>query len=278
MTARATEAVMMSFTSKRNRPGRPAGTARVLLAGVTVVFLITGCGSGGGDSAEESSASSSSTVPATGSTVASAAPALSSGYLPLFPFSGPADVTEWQQAYRSGGHQPWHLDAGETAVAFARALGYNEVDRATSSTIQGDDAKIGVGWVAPEEMERPATVAVVHLKRFGTDEDSPWEVVGTEDTSLSLTTPAYGSTAASPTTVGGRITGVDESLIVTVHAPDQTTIGRADPIPGGGQNQPWSTKVSFTAQPGQVLTIAVCTGGHLRQVERFAVTGIRVRG
>jgi hypothetical protein len=270
---------MMSFRSGTTRPGRFAATARVLLAGATAVFLITGCGSGGKDSAGETPASSSNTVSASTSAATSADVALPAGYLPLFPFSGPDDVIAWQQAYRSEGHQPWHLDAGETAVAFARVLGYDEVDRATSSTIQGDDAKIGVGWMAPEEMKNPATIAVVHLKRFGTGQDAPWEVVGTEDTSLVLTTPAYGSTVSSPVAVGGRITGVDESLVVTVRSvQDHELIGQADPIPGGGQNQPWSTTVTVAPRPGQLLVIAVATGGHLRAVERFAVTGVRARG
>lgn len=107
-------------------------------------------------------------------------------------------MTQWQQAYRSGGHQPWHLDAEQTAVAFARALGYVEVDQATSGTIEGDDAKIGVGWM--------------------------------------------------------------------------------DPVPGGGPDQPWSVEVTFSGEPGQVLTIAVTTGRHIREVKRFAVTGVRVQG
>jgi len=33
--------------------------------------------------------------------------------------------------------------------------------------------------------------------------------------------------------------------------------------------------VTFHATPGQVITIAAATGGHLAAVEQFAVTGAR---
>ena len=47
------------------------------------------------------------------------------------------------------------------------------------------------------------TAAVIHLLRFGPEADVPWEVVGTRDTDLTLDTPGYGSTAASPSPSAG---------------------------------------------------------------------------
>ena len=44
----------------------------------------------------------------------------------------------------------------------------------------------------------------------------------------------------------------------------------------GGARSPWSASVTFLATPGQVITIAAATGGHVAAVERFAVTGARV--
>ena len=49
---------------------------------------------------------------------------------------------------------------------------------------------------------------------FGPDADSPWEVVGSDDTTFSVEQPAYGSTVQSPMLVGGHITGVDENIRV----------------------------------------------------------------
>ncbi len=43
----------------------------------------------------------------------------------------------------------------------------------------------------------------------------------------------------------------------------------------GGTRSPWSASVTFLATPGQVITIAAATGGHVATVERFAVTGAR---
>lgn len=60
-------------------------------------------------------------------------------------------------------------------------------------------------------------------------------------------------------------------------------VGRDGPLgeycclPAGGDNQPWSAQVTLTepVQPG-TLTVVVSTGGHVAEVERFAVTGLRV--
>jgi hypothetical protein len=195
-------------------------------------------------------------------------------FQPLWPFAGTADAAVWQRAYRTGGHQPWHLDPAATALAFARDhLGYTELDRTTSRTVAGSQAWIGVGAERPDGST--STAAVVHLARIGAGADAPWEVVGTRDTTLSLTTPAYGSTVSSPVVVGGRITGVDESLAVQVRSRQGKLLGRSAGLPAGGDRTPWSTQLAFSAPAGTVLTIAVSTGGHVAAVERFAVTAAR---
>ena len=77
--------------------------------------------------------------------------------------------------------------------------------------------------------------------------------------------------------IGGKITGVDESLRAEVHR-----LGAGGPVgsfccqPAGGQASPWTFSVPFHGTPGQVITIVVHTGGHVAAVERFAVTGARV--
>ena len=51
---------------------------------------------------------------------------------------------------------------------------------------------------------------------------------------------------------------------------DRATVAR---VPAGGDHAAWTTgPVSFT-QRG-VLTIVASTGGHLQQVERFAIHGV----
>jgi hypothetical protein len=196
-------------------------------------------------------------------------------YQSLWPFADIAQANAWQAAYREGGHQPWHLDPAMTAQSFTQGyLGYTELDSVTTQRLSRREAWIGVGYALPNE-RGPATAAVIHLVRLGDDKDSPWEVVGTDDTMLSLTRPAYGSAITSPVTVGGRISGVDENLRVRILELQSEVVGESDPIPAGGMHTPWSAQVAFTAPQGKVLTIAVSTGGHVKAVERFAITGVR---
>jgi hypothetical protein len=199
------------------------------------------------------------------------------GLLPLWPFTTLAEASAWQQAFRAGGQQPWHLDVERTALSFASGyLGYREVVLVTSRTVTGDDALVGVGWKDPNG--RPSTVGTLHLVRWGSGEDRPWVVVGSQDSLLTLTTPAYAATVASPLVVGGLITGVDESLHVMVLRPGATgPIAQVQGLGAGGERTPWHTTLTFAARSGTVLTVAVSTGGHVMSVERFAVTGVRVR-
>jgi hypothetical protein len=196
-------------------------------------------------------------------------------YQPLWPFTSVADAAAWQAAYRSGGHQPWHLDPGRTALTFTTGyLGFTEIDRVVSRSVHGSEAWIAVGYRDPNGDNGVA--AVLHLARIGTGQDAPWEVVGSRDTTLTLDRPAYGTKVTSPVTVGGRITGVDESILVQVRQPSsERPLGSAPGVPAGGENQPWSTRVSFRGATDPALTIVASTGGHLLVVERFAITAIR---
>ena len=250
--------------------GAPSGGPAPAPAPTTVTVTVTP--SGPSPSAPTAGPSTSST---TASTTASIAPVLRSGYLPLYPFATGRQVQAWQRAYRADGSGGWHRSAGRTALEFARSyLGYTEVDRTTSRAGTADDVRVGVGWGDPSG--RDVTVGVVHLLRFGTGADAPWEVVGTKDTVLSLTTPRYGSTVSGAFWVGGRITGVDESLVVEVRAlPSGDVLAAPAPLPAGGEDTPWRTRVGVHAAAGTVLTVSVSTGGHLMGVEAFAVTGVR---
>ncbi|GIH71341.1 hypothetical protein Mth01_35940 [Sphaerimonospora thailandensis] len=198
-------------------------------------------------------------------------------YQPLWPFADHAQARSWTLSYRSGGHQPWHLDADQTALSFTQGyLGFKDIDRVISRTVKGTHARVAVGFRG-EEGGRAMTAAVLHLVKFGDEADAPWEVVGTDDTTLSLTTPAYGASVASPVQAGGRITGVDESIRVQArHPASEDALGESGPVQAGGTDQPWSATLAFHATPGQTVTLVVSTGGHIAEVERFAVTGVRL--
>ncbi|MGU3501734.1 hypothetical protein [Mycobacterium sp. C31M] len=188
-------------------------------------------------------------------------------YLPLWPFASEAEAMSANTA--------WHRDPQETALHFARDyLGFAEIDRTTTVTEHVDEAWVGVGYASPNGDSH--TAATIHLARFGTAPDAPWEVVGSLDDDLALTSPPYGSTAGSVIDAGGTITGVDESLHLQVHqGTGGEVLGEFCCVPAGGEAQPWSARVATSPpQPG-ALTVVVWTGGHVAEVERFAVTGLR---
>ena len=206
---------------------------------------------------------------------AAPAPAYEFGYQPLWPFANLASAQAWQAAHRSSGVQPWHADPAQTALSFTQGyLGLTEINRVTSTRVTSDGAYVGVGYRAPNG--GTDTSAVLFLVRFGPDADSPWEVVGSDDTTFSLEQPAYGSTVQSPMLAGGHITGSDENIRVTVRSLASTApVGGACCQPAGGNGTAWAMSVPFFSAPaGTVLTIVATTGGHLQTVERFAIMGV----
>jgi hypothetical protein len=266
-----------SGTGSATPPGSP-GTTAVAGAATLAATIVPIPGA--------TAATSATSATATASTAATTAVGPQPGApasVPLWPFTTVAQARSWQASYRSGGHQPWHLDAAATALGFTRGhLGYTAVDRVTTQRVNGTDAHIGVGWSDPELRSGPAagTAAVLHLVRLGAGADAPWVVVGSDDTSLTLDHPRYGAVVppVHPLSlqVGGLISGVDESLRVIVLGTSTTPLARSAPLSSGGTRVPWSTSLSLVAPSGSVLTVAVSTGGHLRTVERFAITAVRV--
>jgi hypothetical protein len=253
-------------------------TVRAVVAAVAAGLLTSACG--GGASGPSPSAAPAASAPASSTAVASPSPSsppAAFGYQPLYPFASLAEAETWQASYTSGGHQPWHLSANRTALSFTQGyLGFSGINRVVRHTLTSRDARVAVGFALPNG--RLSRAAVIHLVRYGAGRYAPWEVVGTDDTSLTLDVPAYGSAVSSPVRIGGMITGVDENLRAEVHA-----LGAGSPVgtycckPAGGQASPWSFRVTFNAAAGQVITIVVHVGGHVAGVERFAVTGVRAR-
>ncbi len=254
-----------------------------------LVASLTGCGSGSTPGASSTGTPTGSPTPTmtqpstspTATASASPSPTLPSSLsplMPLFPFARPTDVVAWQVSYRAGGHEPWHLDAGQTAVAFAQWLGYTDIDKALGTSAARVGVYVAVGHTVEAGTTPSGTAAQVHVVRWGTGPDAPWEVVGTLDTTLTITSPPYGAKVSSPLTAGGRITGVDENIKVQVRTlGSASVVGSYCCLPAGGEATPWSARVPFAAPAGSVLTVAVQTGGHRFSVERFAVTGVVAR-
>jgi hypothetical protein len=202
------------------------------------------------------------------------APAYEFSYQPLWPFADLASAQAWQAATRSSGVQPWHADPAQTALSFTQGyLGLTEINRVISTRVTSAGAYVGVGY--RDLNGGTHTSAVLFLVRFGPDADSPWEVVGSDDTTFSLEQPAYGSTVQSPMLVGGHITGSDENIRVAVRSLGSTApVGGSCCQPAGGNGSAWAMSIPFSAPAGTVLTIVATTGGHLQTVERFAIQGV----
>jgi hypothetical protein len=196
----------------------------------------------------------------------------------LWPFSTVDAAEEWQANEANSGSAAWHLDPEETALGFTTGyLGLTDVDQVVDAAVEQNSAEVTVGYRG--ETDRPTAAGVLRLVRLGTGEDAPWEVVGTKDENLTITEPGDGATVSSPLRVGGKITGVDESIRVRVHAPaQQTPLGEACCVAAGGENRPWTTTVPLTGSTTETLTVVATTGGHIADVERFAVTGVRMAG
>lgn len=255
---------------------RISAATAVLLA----VTVLAACGTNAGPGPVPLGTSAPSAAPPTGGDVPlptaplSPTPSTDAGRAMLWPFTDVAAAQAWQTSFRSGGTQPWHLDSAATALGFTQGyLGFAGLDRVTSKEGGGTEAWVGVGYATPGD-GRQFTAAVVHLVRVGAEKDAPWEVVGTRDTSLTVDTPGYGSTARWPMNVGGTLSGVDESLHVRVLAPAGPA-GEACCTSAGGENARWSVKVPRQTSRSGHLTVVVATGGHVVDVERFAITAVR---
>lgn len=250
-------------------------TRRINRRAIVCFAVILGVIAAGCSSGSDKPAASSTTSMKSSTTTSTTSPQLSHDDLPLYPFANLQEVAAWQQEYRSGGNQPERLNAGLTALAFARFLGYVDIDQVVASREDAQGAHVSVGFRNPDS-GKLTVAAVVHLVRYGTGSDTPWEVVGTDDTDFTLTTPVYGAVVTSPMPAGGRISGVDESISVHVQQLHSNgLLGQVCCAPGGGTNEPWSTTVSFSQPTDPVLILSASTGGHVRDVERFTVTAAK---
>ena len=177
------------------------------LAAVTAaVLLAAGCGAAGTSAPHPSPSPSSARASAPATAPGSAPASAPFAYQPLFPFGSVAEVQAWQAGYAAGGHEPWHLNPGLTALAFTQGyLGFGRIDKVAAVSLSGGDARVTVGFHRPDG--HVSAAAVLHLVKYGSGKYVPWEVVGTDDTTLTLDIPVYGGTATSPVRIGGKITG-----------------------------------------------------------------------
>ncbi len=77
-------------------------------------------------------------------------------------------------------------------------------------------------------------------------------------------------------TTGTGLSPEKRRAVVQVRQPSSAgVLGMSCCLPAGGTSAAWTEEVAFASATDPVLTIVVSTGGHLKTVERFAVTGAR---
>jgi hypothetical protein len=211
--------------------------------------------------------------PAGPGTTVAAPPAYEFTSQPLWPFRTQDEADAWL-ATADEGHQPWHAEAEATAQFFTmNYLGFTEIDQIVDSEVRETEAWVHVGYEA--EPGVVSTAAVIHLVRFGPSPDAPWEVVGTTDDALTIDTPRYGSPLSSPLIVGGTITGVDESIEVAVRqVSSPEPLGSDCCVPAGGERAWWETTIDVAGATDPAVTVVAWSGGHVQDVEVFAITGL----
>ncbi|MGH9039339.1 MAG: hypothetical protein ACRDZ3_03825 [Acidimicrobiia bacterium] len=254
---------------RRNRWRRGGFTGLGLVAAASVVVLAVGALNDGGQRVVTRPAD---TPPAM------VAPAPDTPPL-LWPFRTVDEARQWQEESEPEGHSPWHADPEATALAFTTGyLGFTAIDQVVDAEVTGDEAVVTVGYRSEEEGQRAFPAARIRLLRLGEGATAPWEVVGTaEDEYFSITAPEAGATVSSPLEVAGRITGVDESIHVQVRQPSTPDPLGESPCCGadGGEDSPWARTVTVDGATDPVLTVVAHTGGHITDVERFVVVGVR---
>jgi hypothetical protein len=167
------------------------------------------------------------------------------GYPSLWPFRSSEEVNAWRDDY-----------------------GATRTDGTSEPPIRTSPSHATEAGLAP--------AANLHLVRYGTGKQAPWEAMGTADRTLKVETPSHGAVVGPTITVGGHITGVDESIHIMVLQPSSPApIGDYCCVAAGGTASPWQHDVAVSAARDPALTIVAATGGHVQDVETFAITGVR---
>lgn len=250
-----------------------------LVAVVLVALAVFGLRGSSSDSGDSTTASGGSPSAAAGTSSRTASPSTTVAMrgsprqfvnVALWPFDSPQAADQWVQ--QAGDSDAWRFDAGQTALRFVNEyLGFTEVNQIVGVDERGDHAWVKVGQSVGNSTH---TAANIHLQRVGSAVVAPWVVVGTEDDSLTLDSPAYGSTVVGQTiSAGGKITGVDECIGVRVLQQGRT-LGEARCVMAGGSSSPWSNPVTISGVQPVPVTVVASTGGHYARVENFAITGL----
>jgi hypothetical protein len=149
----------------------------------------------------------------------------------LWPFTSASQAAAWG---RDHADRTWAGDAGAVASRFGQQfLGLSGVDAVAAAA--ADRVTLRVGG---------QPVGEVRLARYDVAGGPAWTVVSVSGGDLRVTSPRAGEAISSPTTVTGRITGVDENVrlrLVTAAGKEIATAGAP-----AGSAVPWQGPLSWS--------------------------------
>jgi hypothetical protein len=177
----------------------------------------------------------------------------------IWPFASQAQVQAWQ---RDPSGRPWAADPHEVAVRFLRDyLRLTDVTVAAGCPTCVDLALRGTNG-------RPlGTIHLVHQA------EAAYSVTGvTPGSDLSVASPAAGQRVTSPVALRGTITGVDESIAVSLLSQAGAVLGRTTTAAGTG---PWSASLRW-AGPAWYTGALVLTTDSARDGSTSRLVVVRV--
>lgn len=194
----------------------------------------------------------------------------------FYPFASAAAESAWES---SGGpaKDAWMLDPTSAARRFlADFVQQPSVTQVVGTQATGADATaVTLGRnLSDGSGQRVVPVTTVHLVRFG----KAWLVTRAADPGgyLRITSPATGSTIASPVTVSGPSYGVDETVAVDVRSlAGRDSTGPTAHASFGNGSPPWTVTLAFDVpQDARGAVVAVSTSAADGGPARIVANGV----
>ena len=148
----------------------------------------------------------------------------------IWPFTSTAQGDAWKTNH---GNRPWAGDPTQVAQHFV-----SDFLKLTGVSAQGTGDTIDLRFQSTD-------LGLVHLVQISSG--GPWTVTDVGGTVLIFTTPSPVQALTSPTTVSGRVEGVDENVQLQLIASGSAKVLGSTTAPAGGA-VPWSGTLTWSDQ------------------------------
>lgn len=183
----------------------------------------------------------------------------------LWPFTSQQQADAWTADH---GSRPWAAD--QTSVAAHFVTDYLGLSGVTADKTCATCTKVLLTG------SNGRTVGTVHLVGNGGQARNgpPYSVGSVDGGDLTVTTPAAGGVVSSPLRVSGRVTGVDESILL--HLVSATGRDLASTSTPAGSALPWEASLTWTDRSWSTAgLVAKTTSAKDGSVTRVAIVTVR---